>query len=55
VSISDSLPKTIFIKLVELWLLFSLTQPFLDVLLQTYIQYLNTILNKANKAATAAW
>ena len=37
VTVSDSLPKSPKIKLVEIWLLFSLFQPFFDVLLQIYI------------------
>ncbi len=37
ISTSDSLPKSPNVKMVEVWLLFSLIQPFIDVLLQTYI------------------
>ena len=41
VSISDSLPKTTSIKLVEVWMLISLMQTFADVILQTCVRYLN--------------
>jgi len=36
VGLSDSLPKTSNIKMVDVWMLFSLVLPFLDVVLQTY-------------------
>jgi hypothetical protein len=32
--------------MVEIWLLFSLMQPFLDVLLQTYVNFLNDQMGK---------
>ena len=48
ISISDSLPKSPNIKLVDIWLLFSLVQPFIDVLLQSYEHYLLDI--KDNKS-----
>ena len=40
ISISDSLPKSSSLKMVDIWLLVSLVQPFVDVLLQTYIDHL---------------
>jgi len=49
VSISDSLPKTSSVKMVKLWMLFSLMQPFVDVLLQTYINILNGQITKIEK------
>ena len=36
VGLSDSLPKTSNIKMVDIWMLFSLVLPFIDVVLQTY-------------------
>jgi hypothetical protein len=36
VGLSDSLPKTSNIKMVDVWMLFSLVLPFVDVVLQTY-------------------
>jgi len=46
VSISDSLPKTTSIKLVEVWMLISLMQTFADVILQTCIKYSINLLEK---------
>ena len=37
VSISDSLPKTSYVKMIDIWLLFSLSVPFLMVVLHTVI------------------
>ena len=34
VSITDSLPRTSYIKMIDMWLIFSLTIPFCEVLLQ---------------------
>jgi hypothetical protein len=41
VGLSDSLPKTSNIKMVDVWMLFSLVLPFLDVILQTYCYLLS--------------
>ena len=41
ISVSDSLPKTAYIKMMDLWLIFNLTLPFIEVLLHTYIEALN--------------
>jgi hypothetical protein len=49
ISVSDSLPKSPQIKMVEVWLLFSLFQPLMDVVLQTYIYYLT------NMSETSRW
>ena len=35
-SISSSLPKTSYIKMIDIWLIFNLTVPFVEVLLHTY-------------------
>ena len=51
ISISDSLPKSPNIKLVEIWLLFSLVQPFIDVLLQSYVHYLLDTKNNKSQPA----
>merc|ERR1712013_825658 len=40
ISVSGSLPKTSYIKMVDIWLIFNLVVPFVEVLLQTYIEYL---------------
>ncbi len=39
ISICDSQPKSSSIKMVEVWMLGSLAQPFIDVLLQTYSEH----------------
>ena len=39
-SVSNNLPKTSYIKMIDVWLLVSLIKPFLDILLQTYIDHL---------------
>jgi hypothetical protein len=41
VNVSSSLPATANIKLIEIWMLFCLFLPFLEVLLQTYIETLH--------------
>ena len=41
ISVSDSLPKTSYIKMVDFWLIFNLTLPFAEVLLHTYMESLN--------------
>ena len=40
INVSNNLPKTAYIKMIDLWLLMSLIKPFLDIILQTYIDYL---------------
>ena len=40
ISISESLPKTGSIKMIEIWMLFSLLIPFIEVVLQTYRSHL---------------
>ncbi len=42
ISISDSQPKSSGIKMVDAWMLFSLVQPLVDVLLQTYLDCLSS-------------
>merc|ERR1712012_312430 len=39
-SISTNLPPTAYIKMMDIWLLFSLLKPFVDILVQTYIETL---------------
>ncbi len=40
ISTSNGLPKTAYIKMVDVWLLCCMAVPFLQVLLQTAIDYL---------------
>ena len=37
---SINLPPTAYIKMIDCWLIFSLLKPFVDIILQTYIQTL---------------
>ena len=41
ISISSSLPKTAYIKMVDYWLIFTLLLPFVEVILHTYMETLN--------------
>ena len=41
ISVSSSLPKTSYIKMIDYWLLFTLLLPFVEVLLHTYMESLN--------------
>ena len=40
ISVNDSLPRTSYIKMVDIWLIFNLFLPFLVVLLHTYMDTL---------------
>ena len=40
ISVSNKLPQTSYIKMIDVWLLVSLTKPFLDIMIQTYIDSL---------------
>ena len=42
ISVSNSLPKTAYIKMMDIWLIFNLFIPFSEVLLHTYIDSLRT-------------
>jgi hypothetical protein len=54
ISVSNSLPKTSYVKMIDIWLLFNLVLPFAEVslftstspqvLLQTYIEHLRGII-----------
>ena len=39
ISVSNSLPTTAYVKMVDIWLIFNLIIPFVEVLLHTYIDY----------------
>ena len=34
------MPPTAYIKMIDIWLLFSLLKPFVDIIVQTYIETL---------------
>ena len=40
ISVSENLPKTAYIKMIDIWLLFNLIKPFNDILVTTYIDSL---------------
>ena len=40
INVSNNLPRTSYIKMIDIWLLASLTKPFFDIILQTYIDTL---------------
>ena len=39
-SVSTNLPPTAYIKMIDCWLLFNLLKPFVDIILQTYMETL---------------
>ena len=39
-SINTSLPPTAYIKMIDIWLIFSLLKPFVDIIVQTYLETL---------------
>ena len=54
ISISNNLPKTAYVKMMDAWLLFNLSKPFIDIILQTYMEYLRSedndrVINKHGK------
>ncbi len=40
INISNNLPKTSYIKMMDIWLIFNLLLPFMEVLIHTYIDTL---------------
>ena len=42
INVSNSLPKTSYMKMVDAWLLFNLLYPFIVVLLHTYMDTLRS-------------
>ena len=40
INVSNNLPKTAYIKMIDIWLLFNLFKPFVDIIMQTYIETL---------------
>ena len=47
---SINLPPTAYIKMIDCWLIFSLLKPFVDIILQTYIQTLRERSEEKQKA-----
>ena len=42
-SVNSNLPHTAYIKMIDCWLIFSLLKPFVDIIVQTYIQTLGPL------------
>ena len=40
INVSNNRPKTAYIKMIDIWLLFNLIKPFNDILVHTYMDYL---------------
>ena len=38
ISIAENLPKTAYLKMMDLWLIFNLLLPFIEILLHTYME-----------------
>ena len=50
VSVSTNLPPTAYVKMIDCWLIFNLFKPFVDIILQTYIQTLRESSGEKQKA-----
>ncbi len=53
VSILNTLPQTAYIKMMDVWLIFCMTIPFCQVILQTYIEHLHNDVDTVNRHGTA--
>ena len=42
INVSNNLPKTAYLKMIDTWLLFNLFKPFVDIIMQTYIESLRS-------------
>ena len=42
INVSNNLPKTAYIKMIDIWLLFNLTKPFVDIHATTYMASLKS-------------
>ena len=40
IAVMDKLPSTAYIKMIDVWLIFNLLKPFIDIIVQTYIESL---------------
>ena len=52
ISVSNNLPKTAYIKMIDAWLIFNLFKPFTDIILQTYFESLR-VSNEINHHGSA--
>ena len=52
ISVSQNLPKTAYIEMIDSWLIFNLLKPFVDIIIQTYIESLR-VAEEINHHGTA--
>ena len=45
INVSNNLPKTSYVKMIDVWLIFNLLLPFIEVLVHTYMDTLRSIFN----------
>ena len=43
INVSNNLPKTSYVKMIDVWLIFNLLLPFIEVLVHTYMDTLRWI------------
>ena len=46
INVSNNLPKTSYVKMIDIWLIFNLLLPFIEVLVHTYMDTLRYIVFK---------
>ena len=51
ISVSDALPRTSYVKMMDIWLIFNLMIPFLEIILQTMIHKLQDEYEYGNEVA----
>ena len=54
IAVVASLPVTSYIKMIEIWLLFNLIIPFIDVCICCYVDYIRTNLEEENNNASTS-
>ena len=52
---SNNLPNTAYVKMIDCWLIFSLLKPFVDILVQTYIHTLRENHREEESQVGQAW
>ena len=52
ISVSNNLPTTAYVKMIDIWLIFNLLMPFLLVLLHTYMDSLRTDTSQEGEGRT---
>ena len=49
INVSNNLPKTSYVKMIDVWLIFNLLLPFIEVLVHTYMDTLRSKFSCFNK------